>query len=96
MLTFDVRIGEPKPNKMFTEWQTAITKFLIYSKPIPCAHCGKKKRGLWTQLKFFRVMEEEGFALRASDKLYAPLTPVCEDHILQPDMTPIPADKRRG
>lgn len=82
---FDVSIGEPKPNKMFSAWQTAITKFLTYRRAVKCAHCGKMSKHHWTQLKFFRVMDEGAFVLKTSKALYPPLTPVCSKHILSPE-----------
>ena len=67
---------------MFTEFQNDTTRFLHYTKPVKCAHCGKSKKRHWTSLRFFRVMESGSFALIPSTREYAPLTPVCEDHIL--------------
>lgn len=81
---FGVSVGEAKPNPMFSEWQHSITRFLTYGKKVKCAHCGKMKKRHWTQLVFFRVMEENGFTLKESEAEYPPLTPVCDAHILSP------------
>ena len=78
----DVLFGDPKPSPVFTPEQLAITKFLTYSRPVACAHCGKLTRHHWTQLRFFRVMEPIFIHLKASEKLYAPLAPVCRKHFL--------------
>lgn len=96
-LTFDIAVGEPKPNPMFNQWQTAITKYLTYSQAVPCAYCGRKSKRHWTQLKFFRiaegfetklpsgkVVESNSFALSEGKELFPPLTPVCTKHILAP------------
>ena len=96
--SFDIAVGEPKPNKMFDAWQHAITKFLAYSKPVKCAYCGKMSKQHWTQLKFFRiaegfetklpsgkVVESQAFALTKGKELFPPLTPVCGKHILAPE-----------
>jgi len=85
-VTIDVSVGEPKPNPLFDEELLALTKFLTYTKPIKCAHCGKARRRHWTQLKFFRVMDEAAFRLKASAVIYPPLTPVCTSHILKPEI----------
>jgi hypothetical protein len=96
-LFYDVQLHAPAPNKMFSPWQTAITKFLIYTQPVKCAYCGRMSRHHWTQLKFFRVMEgfekkmpggkvvaAESFTLKPGKEIFAPLAPVCRKHILQP------------
>ncbi len=80
-----VSVVKPKQNPMFDEFQHAITRFLTYGKKVKCAHCGKMRKKHWTQLVFFRVIEEEaGFVLKESETEYPPLTPVCDDHILAP------------
>lgn len=96
-LYFDVMVTPPKPNPMFNEWQTAITKFLTYTQPVKCAYCGRSSKHHWTQLKFFRIAEgfemklpngkvvpATGFALKDGKELFPPLTPVCSKHILSP------------
>ena len=79
---FGVSVCEPAPNPLFDEFTHAVTRFLIFDKPVKCAHCGKTRKKHWTQLIFFRVMEPTGFVLKASETEYPPLTPVCDDHIL--------------
>jgi hypothetical protein len=88
---FAVELIEARPNKLFTEAQRSLVRFLRYyeiGKPAkaPCAHCGKKKTILWTQLCSFRVAEPLGFAMKKSEKLYPPLTPVCRTHIMAPEL----------
>jgi hypothetical protein len=80
--SIDVSMSSPKPNPMFSERQHVITKFLTYSKKVKCAHCGKAKLRLWTQLTFFRVVEESAFVAIPSKAEYPPLTPVCMSHLL--------------
>jgi len=82
VMQIDVAFGDPAPNRMFSPWQHYITKFLTFSKSVPCAHCGRKGMRHWTLLKFFRVMEEGAFTLKPSEQEYPPLTPVCTKHIL--------------
>jgi hypothetical protein len=95
---YDIAVTAPKPNPGFTEWQTAITKFLTYFRPVKCAYCGRISKHHWTQLKFFRIVEGfehkrpdgkvvEGYGLVARDgaELFPPLTPVCRKHILSPE-----------
>lgn len=84
-LRFGVSIGEPADNPLFDEVQHAITRFMTFIKPVKCAHCGKMTKKHWTQLVFFRVAEPFVVVLHPSESQYAPLTPVCTDHILQPE-----------
>lgn len=97
-LHFDIDVKPPKPNPMFDEWQTAITKFFTYTKPVKCAYCGRMSKRHWTQLKFFRVAEgfemklldgkvvpANGFEMKDGAELFPPLTPVCGKHILSPE-----------
>ena len=37
-----VSIREAKPNTLFTEEQRQSIRFLIYSKPVACAECGRE------------------------------------------------------
>ena len=39
-----VEICEAKPNKLFTEDQRQGIRFLRYSRSVPCAECGKRRR----------------------------------------------------
>lgn len=84
-LRYGVSMGEPADNPMFDQTQHAITRFLTFIKPVSCAHCGKKRKKHWTQLTFFRVMEQKAFTLEKSEAQFPPLTPVCTDHILHPE-----------
>lgn len=95
---YDVQILPAKPNPMFSEYQTAITKFLCYTQPVRCAYCGHLKRTLWTQLVFFRIAEgfekkirgkvvpSNSFVATKGKELFPPLTPVCGKHILAPQI----------
>lgn len=80
----DFALVEPAPNSLFSEQQRSLTKFIKYRKPVPCIHCGKKRKNHWTQLVFFSVVEDSGYVLKPSKEEYPPLSPVCRDHILQP------------
>jgi hypothetical protein len=80
-----VELLEAKPNPMFTEWQRQATRFLRYSKYVPCAECGKKAKVMWTQLFSFRCMDKGSFIVaQFTGKIHPPLTPVCGDHPLGP------------
>ena len=86
-----VSVREAKPNKMFTEEQRQDVRFLIYNRPVACAHCGRKTRSHWTLLCAFRSMaalEDMPFGgdLSHNDKSFPPLTPVCGEHALAPDI----------
>ena len=86
-----VELLEAKPNPLFTEDQRALVRFLRYyelGKPlkVACAHCGKRKTVLWTQLCSFRIAEPSVMILKRGEKVYPPLTPVCQTHIMAPEM----------
>jgi hypothetical protein len=97
-----VELLEAKPNKMFTEAQRARVRFMRYyasGKPVamPCAHCGKKKKMLWTYLCSFKVLDFPtrvtpdkgiGFTLKPAPdaKVLPPLTGVCQTHLIAPEM----------
>jgi hypothetical protein len=92
-----VELLQAKPNPLFTEAQTALVRFLRYydrGKPtkVACAHCGKRKTILWTQLCSFRIAEPFALVLKNSEKLYPPLTPVCRTHILAPEVEEVDAE----
>ena len=91
---YHVSILPPAPNPMFTAFQHDTTRFLHFTKPVKCAHCGKAKKRHWTSLRFFRVMDLGAFTLIPSRKEYAPLTPVCEDHILNSPLPGMPDDAK--
>jgi hypothetical protein len=91
MPLLSVDLIEAKPNKLFSEDQRALVRFLRYyemGKPVKvaCAHCGKKKSILWTQLCSFRIAEPAMFTFKKSEKLHPPLTPVCQTHTMAPEM----------
>jgi len=79
-----VEILEAKPNEGFTEEQGSWIRFLRYSRAIPCADCGKKRRVMWTMLCAFKSMTADSI-VTVSHKSFSPLTPVCQDHPLGPD-----------
>jgi DNA-directed RNA polymerase subunit N (RpoN/RPB10) len=82
LLCVDIR--EAKANKMFSEEQRQLVRFLIYNRPIPCAACGRKTRSQWTHLTEFTAVDFEHSYGVARDfpKVFAPLTPVCCNHPL--------------
>jgi len=80
-----VQIYEAKPNKMFTEAQRSFVRFLTYNQTIKCARCGKKKKRMWTMLCQFRANIFSAIPTEAAGMSFAPLTPVCIDHPLEPD-----------
>jgi hypothetical protein len=88
-----VQILEAKPNKLFTEEQREIVRFLRYTSAVPCAECGKRRKLHWTLLWSFKAktMPKRAFVLQDSGKIHLPLTPVCTSHLLgHPD------EERRG
>jgi hypothetical protein len=96
-------IIEPKPNKMFTEAQRALVRFLRYTGgKVPCAHCGKKKSILWTQLCSFKAVDFPkhfgGVQLKppAEAKVYPPLTGVCQTHLLAPEIEQVDENGRHA
>lgn len=82
-----VQILEAKPNKMFTEQMRQSVRFLCYSAHVPCAMCGKKAKIHWTMLCRFKAGDmEKSFLVLQMGKPLPPLTPVCQDHPLGPDL----------
>jgi hypothetical protein len=91
-----VEIIEARPNPLFSEAQRELVRFLRYYESgklikMPCAHCGKKKSVLWTQLCSFKALDfpkNIGFALKPAPdaKVYPPLTGVCQTHLMVPEM----------
>ena len=82
-----------KPNPLFTEQQRRATSFIRYSKPVPCAECGRRRKLMWTQRWSFRVMEMSFVVLQPSAKVHLPGTPVCTSHILAPAALP-PSERK--
>lgn len=83
-----VNICEAEPNPMFTEEQRSWVRFLIYNRKVACAECGKESKKMWTMLLEFRAstLGEGTFVVPKGDKVHPPLTPVCEDHPLSPEI----------
>jgi hypothetical protein len=82
-----VQVLEAKPNKMFTEEQRQLVRFLRYNQTIPCVECGKRRRIMWTMFCTFRAMnfDSHRFNLeKSTTKIHAPLAPVCGAHPLAP------------
>jgi hypothetical protein len=87
-LTVLVTFSNPKPNPMFTEEQHKATLFLRFSKPVPCAQCGRRRKLMWTQRWSF-------FVMLPSAKVHIPGTPVCTSHILAAAVLPPPEKKKK-
>ena len=85
----EVDLGVPRPNKMFPDWATERVLLLSYTKPVPCAHCGKLRKKHWTMLMAFSVATEPGpgdnpCVVQEFNEVHLPLTPVCGKHCLRP------------
>ena len=87
----EVQVLEPKPNKMFSEFQHQVTRFLRYNKAVPCAECGKRRRVLWTQLVEFEALTMAPLVPIRSGLLHPPLIGVCTNHLLRVWMPGVPA-----
>lgn len=98
--TYIVAVTPPKPNKLFDEWSHNTTRFLTFSKAVPCAECGKRSKHHWTSLASFSVMLERLFTLVPSEKVHLPFTPVCSRHpigpAIVPERKPKPAAKKEA
>lgn len=83
-----VQILEARPNPMFTEEQRSWVRFLCFNQATPCAACGKRKRTLWTMLCEFKAVDMDGSIMVAKDypQAFAPLTGVCNDHPIRPNV----------
>ena len=81
-----VEILEAKPNKMFTEAHRALVRFLRYNVSIKCAECGKRRRVLWTMLCSFQALDMGMLIPKRSGVVHNPLTPVCQSHLLAPEV----------
>lgn len=82
----EVQLYDAKPNPMFPEWLTCRLQFLRYAVAVKCAHCGRKSKFHWTLMMSFRIAMESAFTLKAGEILHPPLTPVCRDHIMKPEL----------
>ena len=85
LIPLTVEIVEAKPNNFFTEAERSSVRFLRFSRSVPCAECCKRRTALWTMLCAFRCMDLVSFKMLPSTKHHAPLTAVCQGHILMPD-----------
>lgn len=84
--TLWVEILEAKPNKLFTEAQRQAVRFLRYSRRIPCTQCKKKRKIMWTMLCEFKAQSMGHITLVDGETIHPPLTPVCDEHPLQPHL----------
>jgi hypothetical protein len=93
-----VLLLEAKPNKMFSDEQTAAIRFLRYNQSVPCAECGKRSKHHWTVLYSFTAtsLVPGMFTLQESGQVHLPLTPVCRDHPLAPAPWQSPRTRRKG
>lgn len=95
-----VRILEAKPNKMFSEAQTASVRFLHFSRAVRCAECGRRNRHQWTSLLSFQALSLGTLVPSDSGKVHPPMTPVCGTHLLavaeMPEVKPKRERKPRG
>jgi hypothetical protein len=85
-LAYEVLMFEAKPNKMFPDWLTARVRFLRFRKAVVCAECGRKRKHHWTLLCAFQAHTMAKFIPAKSGKVHAPLTAVCRDHLLAPEI----------
>ena len=91
-----VEILEAKPNRMFTEAHRQLVRFLRYEGArVPCAECGKRKKVLWTMLCSFQALDMAMLVPKRSGKIHPPLTPVCQTHLLAPEMEEVTEDGRK-
>lgn len=79
-----VRLNEPKPNPMFTEWQRQSVRFLTYNKAVPCEECGRRSRHHWTLIVEFIANTMAHIVPFSSGLVHKPLAPVCRAHLLAP------------
>lgn len=79
-----VWIGTAKPNKMFPDWLTELVRFLRYTEPVACAHCGKMRKKHWTCLAAFHACEAGQFSIIKSKVILPPLAPICGNHPFYP------------
>jgi hypothetical protein len=85
-LKLEVQVLDAKPNEMFPDWITERVKFLRFSVSVPCAECGKRRKFHWTFLASFQAHSMAMFVPKKSGKIHAPLTAVCRDHLLAPEV----------
>lgn len=80
-----VEIFGAKPNKLYNEEEAARLRILRYSEPVPCAHCGKRRRKMLTSIISFAIADMAALNLVPieSPKIYLPLVPVCSRHLIE-------------
>ena len=85
-LKLECQILDAKPNKMFPDWMNERVKFLRFSASVPCAECGKRRKFHWTFLAAFQAHSMAMIVPQKSGKIHAPLTAVCRNHLLSPEV----------
>lgn len=92
----EVRMFESKPNKMFPDWMTQRLRFLRYAEPVKCAVCGSLRKNHWTMLMSFKgaIFGKHLLTLEPEPTVHLPMTPVCRDHILMPEMPTVKKGKK--
>lgn len=83
-----VQIFGAKPNKLFAPDGHLWVRFLRYSASVACAECGRRSKHHWTALWSFKAktVPKQAFTLTDSGKIHMPLTPVCRDHPIGPEV----------
>ena len=85
-----------RPNRMFTEDQRQMVRFLRYNQLVACCECGRRSKTHWTVLYSFEAQSLGFLVPKRSGKVHRPLDPVCRIHILAPaPWTPPPAPPRK-
>lgn len=95
----EVQILEAQPNKLFTEDERALVRFLRYSQAVPCAECGRRRRLHWTMLLSFEAKtmpDKASFTLVPGKRAHPPLIPVCSSHLLAPVAMGAPPARKKG
>jgi len=91
-----VGLYEARPNKMFTEDQRQMVRFLRYNESVACCECGRRSKTHWTVLYSFEAQSSGFLVPKRSGKVHRPLDPVCRIHILAPaPWTPTAAPLRK-
>ena len=78
-----VEVREARPNKMFSEEQRALVRFLRFSSAVPCAECGRRSKTHWTMLCEFKANTMAQFSIIPGKRLW-PMAPVCTKHPMAP------------
>ena len=91
-----VGLYEARPNKLFTEDERAMVRFLRYNQPVACSECGRRSKTHWTVLYSFEAHSMGFLVPKRSGKVHRPLDPVCRGHILAAaSWTPPPGKRAR-